>query len=84
MLQRLADLSVTDSGNNHCKDTNKRARNMKLASIFFTASGVYLRFYRKDTNKHARKQVFRTVYLANKKIRLKFAASQLQKIKDIP
>ncbi len=57
---------------------------MKLASIFFTASAVYLRVYRKDTNKHARKQVFRTVYLANKKIRLKFAASQLQKIKDIP
>ena len=25
------------------KDSNKRARNMKLASIFFTASAVYLR-----------------------------------------
>ena len=25
------------------KDTNKRARNKKLASIFFTASAVYVR-----------------------------------------
>ena len=31
------------------KDTKKRARNMKFNSIFFTASALYLRGYRKDT-----------------------------------
>ena len=30
-----------------CKDTNKRAKNMKFTSIFFKASAVYLRAKRK-------------------------------------
>ena len=37
------------------KYTNKRARNMKFTSIFFTASAVYIRgFHRKYTNKRAK------------------------------
>ena len=36
-----------------CKDSNKRARNIKLALIFFTASAVYVRgFYFKDIHNH--------------------------------
>ena len=32
-----------------CKDTNKRARNKKLASLFFTASASVFEVYLKDT-----------------------------------
>jgi len=39
---------------NLCKDTNKRARNIKLAWIFITASVSIFMVYHKDTKKQVR------------------------------
>ena len=47
-----------------CKDTNKRARNMKLASIFFTASESILEVYLKNTNNKSEKYKVYLVFFA--------------------
>ena len=40
--------------NLYCKDSNKRARNMKFTSIFIAASAVYVRvFLKKVTNEQS-------------------------------
>ena len=44
------------------KDSNKRARNMKLASIFFTASADYLRKKQKAAHAQPSYMLYGIVY----------------------